>query len=131
MILSKEPGAEGLAEELHMGIFDDAGAKLVQNAGPGELAQRVSEDLIAAVRTNNIASQTVGNKIKLMGQSRGTLEITCEAANSFRLNEDSGNHPRGIQTEAVIPPRWSSGEPPYTQSEMVTRVNTWLHEQRS
>jgi hypothetical protein len=114
-----------------MGIFDDARAKVVQDAGPRELAQRVSEDLIAAVRTNNIASETVGNKIKLMGQSRSTLEITCEAANSFRLNEDLGNHSRVIPTEAVIPPRWTSGGPPYTQSEMVTRVKTWLHEQRS
>ena len=114
-----------------MGIFDDAGAKVVQDAGPGELAQRVSADLIAAVRMNNIASETVGNRIKLMGRSRGTLEITCEATNSFRLNEDLGNHSRSIQTEAVIAPRWSSGGPPYTQSEMVTRVKTWLHEQRS
>jgi hypothetical protein len=122
---------EGLTEEPEMGIFDDARAKVVQDAGPKELAQRVSEDLIAAVKMNNIASETVGNRIKLMGQSRGTLEITCEATNSFRLNEDLGNHSRGIQTEAVIPPRWTSGGPPYTQSEMVTRVNTWLHEQRS
>jgi hypothetical protein len=114
-----------------MGIFDDAGAKVVQDAGPRELAQRVSEDLIAAVKTNNIASETVGNKIKLMGQSRGTLEITCEATNSFRLNEDLGNHSRSIQTEAVIAPRWRSDGPPCTQGEMVTRVNTWLQEQRS
>jgi hypothetical protein len=114
-----------------MGIFDDAGAKVVQDVGPGELAQRVSEDLLAAVRMNNIASETVGNKIKLMGQSRGMLEITCEATNSFRLNEDLGNHLRGIQTQVVTPPRWSSGGPHYTQSEMVTRVKTWLHEQRS
>ena len=114
-----------------MGIFDDAGAKVVQDAGPGELAQRISEDLIAAVRMNNIASETVGNKIKLMGQSRERLEITCEATNSFRLNEDLGNHSRNIQTEQAVPPRWSSGGPHYTQSEMVTRVNTWLHEQRS
>jgi hypothetical protein len=120
-----------LTEEAKMGIFDDAGAKVVQDAGPRELAQRVSEDLIAAVRMNNIASEIVGNKIRLMGQSRGTLEITCEATDSFRLNEDLGNHSRGIQTKVAIPPRWSSGEPPYTQSEMVTRVNTWLHEQRS
>jgi hypothetical protein len=114
-----------------MGIFDDAGAKVVQDAGPRELAQRVSEDLNAAVRANNIASETVGNRVKLMGRSRGMLEITCEATNSFRLNEDFGNHSRSIQTEAVIPPRWSSGGPHYTQSEMVTRVKTWLHEQRS
>ena len=70
-----------------MGIFDDAEAKVVQDAGPAALAQRVSADLNAAVRTNNIASETRGNKIKLMGQSRGRLEITCEATNTFRLNE--------------------------------------------
>ena len=114
-----------------MGIFDDAGASVVQDGGPGHLAQRVAEDLIATVRINNIASETVGNKIKLMGQSRGTLEITCEATNSFRLNEDLGNHPRGIQIQVVTPPRWSSDGPHYTQSEMVTRVKMWLHEQRS
>jgi hypothetical protein len=114
-----------------MGIFDEAGAKVVQDAGPSELAQRVSGDLVTAVRANNIASQIVGNKIKLMGQSRETLEITCEATNSFRLNEDLGNHSRSIQTQAAVPPRWSSRGVPYTQSEMVTRVNTWLHEQRS
>lgn len=114
-----------------MGIFDDAGAKVVQDAGPRELAQRVSEDLIAVVKANNIASETVGNRVKLMGQSRGVLEITCEATNSFRLNEDFGNHLRGLQTQAVTPPRWRSGGPHYTQSEMVTRVQTWLHEQRS
>src|SRR5271156_1294554 len=114
-----------------MGIFDDERAKVVQDAGSRELAQRVSEDLIAAVRANNIASETVGNRVKLMGRSRGVLEITCEATNSFRLNEDFGNHSPGIQTQAVTPPRWSSGGPHYTQSEMVTRVKTWLHEQRS
>jgi hypothetical protein len=122
---------EGLTEETKMGIFDDAEATVVQDAGPRELAQRVSEDLVAAVRMNNIASETVGNRINLMGQSRGRLEITCEATNSFRLNEDLGNHSRDIQTQAAIPPRWSSGGPHYTQSEMVTRVKTWLHEQRS
>ena len=114
-----------------MGIFDDAGARVVQDGGSRELARRISEDLVATVRINNIASETVGNRIKLMGQSRGTLEITCEATNSFLLNEDLGNHSRSIQTPAVTPPRWSSGGPHYTQSEMVTRVKTWLHEQRS
>jgi hypothetical protein len=131
MIISNDLSMKGLTKETKMGIFDDPGAKVVQDAGPRELAQHVSEDLIAAVRMNNIASETVGNKIRLMGQSRGTLEITCEATNSFRLNEDLGNHSRGIQTQAVTPPRWSSGGPPFTQSEMVTRVKTWLHEQRS
>ena len=114
-----------------MGIFDDAEAKVVQDAGPAALAQRVSADLNAAVRTNNIASETRGNKIKLMGLSRGRLEITCEATNTFRLNEDSSHPLRDRLTEIETPPRWSSAGPPCTQSEMVTRVKTWLHEQRS
>jgi hypothetical protein len=114
-----------------MGIFDDEEAKVIQEARPRELAQRVSEDLIAAVKINNVASTTDGNKIKLMGQSRNKLEITCESMNAFRLFEDLGNHSRGLQTQAVIPPRWSLGGLPFTQTEMVTRVKTWLHEQRS
>lgn len=114
-----------------MGIFDDAEAKIVQDAGPGELAQRIAADLIAEVKENNIASKIHGNKIKLMGQSRGTLEITCEATNTFRLNDDAGRHSRDLQTEIMTPPRWSSSGPSCTQSEMVTRVKTWLHEQRS
>ena len=114
-----------------MGIFDDAEAKIIQDARPGELAQRVAADLIATVKTNNIASATSHNKIKLMGQSRSVLEITCEATNIFRLNENSNHPSRDLQKEVVPPPRWSFSGPPCTQSEMVTRVKTWLHEQRS
>jgi hypothetical protein len=114
-----------------MGIFDDAEAKIVQDEEPSELARRVSEDLNATVKLNNIASATHGNTIKLMGQSRGVLEITCEAANTFRLNEDAGHRSRELQTQVVIPPRWSTAGPSCTQSEMVMRVKTWLEEQRS
>jgi hypothetical protein len=113
-----------------MGMFDAGEAQVVEEVSPKELAQRVSEDLNATVRMNNIASGTNGNVIKLMGQSRGVLEITCEATNAFRLNE-KGKHLPGLPTQAMSPPRWSSEGPTCTQGEMVTRVRTWLQEQRS
>jgi hypothetical protein len=114
-----------------MGMFDAGGAQVVKEVNPKKLAQHLSEDLNATVRTNNIASATDGNVIKLMGQSRGVLEITCEATNAFRLNEDLGNHRPGLRTQVISPPRWSANGPTYTQDEMVTSVKTWLQEQRS
>jgi hypothetical protein len=115
-----------------MGIFDAGGAQVVEEVNPKELAQRVSESLNATVRINNIASTIDGNVIKLMGQSRAVLEITCEATNAFRLDEDYlGNHLPGLPTQAVTLPRWGANGPTYTQDEMAARVKTWLQEQRS
>jgi len=113
-----------------MGVFDDA-ETTIQEADTQEIVQRVSEDLLASVKRKNIALEIDGSKIKLLSESRTRLEITCEATNAFRLNDDLGNHSNSCQMQATsAAPRWGRDDHPYTQSEMVVRVKTWLHEQR-
>ena len=113
-----------------MGIFNDAETS-IQEGDAQEIVQRVSEDLLALVKRKNIALEIDGTKIKLLSESRTMLEITCEATNAFRLNESLGNHSSSYQMQATsAAPRWSRGDRPYTQSEMVVRVKTWLNEQR-
>jgi hypothetical protein len=115
-----------------MGIFDDEKPKLIQSADALEIVRRVSEDLFDAVKRNNIALEIVGSRIKLLGQSRTTLEINCEATNMFGLVDGPGDHPsRFLPYVASSTPRSSTSRHRCTQDEMATRVRTWVDEQRS
>jgi len=122
-----------LAEPEHdaMGIFDDGETSLIQDADSRVIVRRVSEDLRESVKRDNIALEIEGAKIKLLSQGRMTLEITCEATNVFWLMDDPGNPPNRFKTPAAsAAPRSRTSSRSYTQIEMTTRVNTWLHEQR-
>jgi hypothetical protein len=114
-----------------MGIFDDGKTNLIEESSSQDIVRRVSEDLFATIQRDNIALEISGDKIKLLSQSRTTLEITCDAANAFRLADGVGNFPDRFLTKAAsdAPKRTLDGNS-CTQDEMIVRVKTWLHEQR-
>ena len=67
------------------------------------------------------------NQITLHRSSGATLEITCDDQEHYRLKEDLGNHPNGVQTQVTVqPPRWGGSEPPISQSDMLTKAKWWL-----
>jgi hypothetical protein len=122
-----------LAEPEHdvMGIFDDGETKLIEETDSRVFVQRVSEDLHESVKRDRIALEIEGTKIKLLSQSRTTLEITCEATNAFWVMDDLGNHPSRFLTPAAkAAPRPGPGRRSCTQIEMTESVNTWLDKQR-
>jgi len=114
-----------------MGIFDDGETNLIHDADSRQIIRRVSEDLFATIKKDDIALEIAGSKIKLLSQSRTTLEITCDATNAFRLADDSGDGPsRFLTPVASAAPKSSADKRSYSQNEMIVRVKTWLHEQR-
>jgi hypothetical protein len=114
-----------------MGIFDGGPANLIEETNAQNIVRRVSEDLLATVKRDNIALEISGGKIKLLSQSRTTLEITCDATNAFRLVDGGGNHPdRFLVRAASAAPKKIVDRRSCTQEEMIVRVKTWLDEQR-
>jgi hypothetical protein len=114
-----------------MGIFDDGETDLIDESSSRDIVRRVSKDLFATIQRDNIALEISGDKIKLLSQSRTTLEITCDATNAFRLADGVGNFPDRFLTQAAsdAPKRILDGNS-CTQDEMIVRVKSWLHEQR-
>jgi hypothetical protein len=113
-----------------MGIFDGE-TNLIEETDSQNIVRRVSKDLLATIKRDNIALEIAGGKIKLLSQSRTTLEITCDATNRFRLVDSGGNYPDRFLTHAArAAPKNIIDRNSCTQAEMIARVKTWLHEQR-
>ncbi len=114
-----------------MGIFDGGEVDLIEETDSQNIVRRVSDDLLATIKRDNIALEIADGKIKLLSQSRTTLEITCDATNAFRLVDSGGNYPDRFLTKAArATPKKIVERNSCTQDEMVVRVKTWLHEQR-
>ncbi len=119
-------------EDTTMGIFDGGETNLIEEADSQKIVRRVSDDLLATVKRDNIALEIADGKIKLLSQSRTTLEITCDATNAFRLVDSGGNYPDRflIKAASAAAPKKIVERNSCTQVEMIARVKTWLHEQR-
>jgi hypothetical protein len=114
-----------------MGIFDGGETNLIESSDRQDVVRRVSDDLLATVKADNIALEIFGGKIRLLSQSRTTLEITCDATNAFRLVDGVGNFPDRFLTQAAnAAPKKVVNRNSCTQDEMVVRVKAWLREQR-
>jgi len=113
-----------------MSILDDGAPKLIQGNNASEIAERLSHDLLEAVKANDIAMEVDGAKITLRSRVRRMLEITSEGVNAFRLREDLDNQLNQILTPVTTPARPHLGGGPFTQDEMTIRIKTWLREQR-
>ena len=108
-----------------MGIFDGGDTNLIEETDPQNVVRRVSDDLLATIKRDNIALEIADGKIKLLSQSRTTLEITCDATNAFRLVDGGGNYPDRFLTKAAraapkkIVERRGSAGPPASRSGTV------------
>jgi hypothetical protein len=92
-----------------------------------QIAEREFERILGSATSLNIDVKGSARDSRIRVSGFTTLIITVMSANAFRIREDQGNHPGGVQTRVTYePPRWGDSDPPTSLDQMRSIAERWL-----